>query len=156
MAVDLPTLETPELQAPDTQDLELSLDRDSADAINGFGADTESVTASFDAAGMGFGKDVSALKPLEQPPVEKDLEGLPAESGIPMVDTEAINRSLAQVNDQLAAFDDTLASGEQKVEQTVASDGAGLSESVQRAISETAENTKKLVDRARNGGLVFG
>ena len=81
---------------------------------------------------------------------------LPAESGIPMVDTEAINRSLAKVNDQLAAFDDSLASGEQKVEQTVVSEGAGLNESVQRAIAETAENTKKLVDRARNGGLVFG
>ena len=73
LAVGLPTLETPELQAPDTKDLELSLDRDSADAINGFGADTESVTASFDAAGMGFGKDVSALKPVEQPPAEKEL-----------------------------------------------------------------------------------
>ena len=75
---------------------------------------------------------------------------------MPIVDTDAINQSLAKVNEQLTAFDDSLSSGGQQVERTVASEGTGLSASIQRAIAETAENTKKLADKARDGGLVFG
>jgi TP901 family phage tail tape measure protein len=159
--VEMPKLDAPELQAPDAKDLQLGLDRDSADAINGFGSDTESVTASFDSAGMGFGKDVSALKAnkpeaANEKGIAKAAPEMPAMADVPVVDTDAINQSLAHVNDQLTAFDESLSSGEQQVERTVASESSGLSESVQRAITETAENTKKLVDRARDGGLVFG
>ena len=108
---------------------------------------------------------VADAEDIEQaaPETIKDLvDGVQADLGpqtvgdMPIVDTDAINQSLAKVNEQLTAFDDSLSSGGQQVERTVASEGTGLSASIQRAISETAENTKKLADKARDGGLVFG
>ncbi|MEO1617491.1 MAG: phage tail tape measure protein [Planctomycetota bacterium] len=194
--VDVPKLDAPELQAPDGKDLQFGLDPNAADAINGFGSDTESVTASFDSAGMGFGNEVSALKAAVPKPGKKkpaaeaepklpeiadvpvaDAEGIEQAStetgehledsvptdgnsnaipNVPIVDTDAINQSLAKVNEQLTAFDASLLSGQQQVERTVASEDTGLGASIQRAIAETAENTKKLADKARDGGLVFG
>ena len=170
--------------------------RFAADAINGFGADTESVTASFDSAGMGFGNEVSALKAVVPKPGEKkpaaeaepklpeiadvpvadaeDIEGAAPETDknledgvqadsdpdvvgdIPIVDTDAINQSLAKVNEQTCRFRCFALIGPAASRALRRIRRHCLSASIQRAISETAENTKKLVDRARDGGLVFG
>ena len=48
-----------------------------------------------------------------------------------------------------------LAGGSGNLSESGERSGLGLSEDVQRAIVETANNTRKLAERSTGGGLVF-
>jgi hypothetical protein len=86
-------------------------------------------------------------------------EAIQAEQPEPISSVEA---GLQQPNDRLVAIgqylmksNELLAAGTGNLNQTGERSGLGLSEDVQRAIVETAANTRKLADKSNGGGLVF-
>lgn len=69
------------------------------------------------------------------------------------IDIERINAALEQVSQSLYTFSQSLKQPTTLSETS--SDEKGLTENIQRAIVETAANTRKIAERAQSGGLVF-
>ena len=97
----------------------------------------------------------TSTPPTDEEPVESTPVApreLPAEK--PLLDVAAITQSFASVRRSLDEFDAALIHSTANLRiPPVASDG--FSDDMKRAIIETAENTKRLVERSRSGGLVF-
>ena len=72
----------------------------------------------------------------------------------PTLDVAAITEAFASVGRSLAAFDSAIANSTSQL-QLPAMSGGEFSEDMKRAIIQTAENTRRLVERSQSGGLVF-
>ncbi|EMI44159.1 hypothetical protein [Rhodopirellula sp. SWK7] len=72
----------------------------------------------------------------------------------PTLDVAAITEAFASVGRSLAAFDSAIADSTSQL-QLPAMTGGEFSEDMKRAIIQTAENTRRLVERSQSGGLVF-
>ncbi|QDV62570.1 phage tail tape measure protein [Crateriforma conspicua] len=144
---------------------------------------TESVTGKFDSRGLNIGSGATRLEPiaLNQPaeklePIADEIEPEvivapkllveePADGNEPAAEEEPANEfapGLQQINDRLIAIGDylmksneLLASNQGNVNETSDRLGLGLSEDVERAIVETANNTRKLAEQSNGRGLVF-
>jgi TP901 family phage tail tape measure protein len=105
---------------------------------------------------------------IEEPEAEADakvvVEGpsIVAEPIAESLPADNIESGLQQLNDRLVSIgqyliksNELLAGGSSNLNQTGERSGLGLSEDVQRAIVETAHNTRKLAERSSGGGLVF-
>jgi TP901 family phage tail tape measure protein len=84
------------------------------------------------------------------------------EPTIDEVPTDNLDSGLQQINARLIAIgqhlmksNELLAAGSGGLDPTGERSGLGLSEDVQRAIVETAQNTRKLAERSNGRGLVF-
>ncbi len=179
--VDLPGIDDPELQPPDAKDLQLELNPDAQSAIDQFASGPETdrteVTGAFDSRGLGLGTTASNIAPLKveplpEIPVEKiaapmlkvapvdDVKPIaePVEvddaTNEPTLDIDAINQAFASVGRSLAAFDAALSRSTTQSQLPSLSSGE-FTEDMKRAIIQTAENTRRLVERSQSGGLVF-
>lgn len=99
--------------------------------------------------------EADAKLTIEEPSLvaEPVAEPLPAdniESGL-----QQLNDRLVSIGQYLMKSNELLAGGSGSLDQTGERSGLGLSEDVQRAIVETAQNTRKLAERSSGGGLVF-
>ena len=72
----------------------------------------------------------------------------------PALDVASINAAFASVRQSLTEFDMALSGATSRL-QLPASSGDGITEDMKRAIIATAENTRRLVERSKSGGLVF-
>ncbi|WP_235951575.1 hypothetical protein [Crateriforma spongiae] len=147
------------------------------------GASNESVTGKFDSRGLNIGSGARRLEPMAlKPPAEK-LEPIaekiepevivapkllveePDKDNEPATGEEPANDfapGLQQINDRLIAIgeylmksNELLAGNQGNVNETSDRLGLGLSEDVERAIVETANNTRKLAEQSNGRGLVF-
>ncbi|KAA1258275.1 Phage-related minor tail protein [Rubripirellula obstinata] len=144
---------------------------------------SESVTGKFDSRGLNIGSGARKLEPigLDAPAEKLKPEPLDDEPEVILApklviddqpddaiaqqepNAEAIADSgLRQINDRLVAIgqylmksNELLAGGSGNLSESGERSGLGLSEDVQRAIVETANNTRKLAERSTGGGLVF-
>jgi hypothetical protein len=143
----------------------------------------ESVTGKFDSRGLNIGSGARKLEPigLDAPAEKLKPEPLDEEPEVIVAPKLAIDdqpddaiaqqepepdaiadSGLQRINDRLVAIgqhlmksNELLAGGSGNLSESGERSGLGLSEDVQRAIVETANNTRKLAERSTGGGLVF-
>ncbi|MCC9654620.1 phage tail tape measure protein [Rhodopirellula halodulae] len=179
--VDLPGIDDPELQLPNSKDLKLGIDPDAQASMERFADGPDSTTqvesaGNFDSRGLGLGSSARKLEPLKLDPIEPlDEEVISApllnvpeddkpvdeamaevepEAEEPALDVVAINEAFASVRQSLTEFDMALSGATSRL-QLPASSSDGITEDMKRAIIATAENTRRLVERSKSGGLVF-
>lgn len=179
--MDLPGIDDPELQPPNPKDLKLGIDPDAQASMDRFAAGPDSTTqvesaGNFDSRGLALGSNARKLEPLKLDPIEPlddevieapqlniPAEDKPVDDGIaeiipdteePTLDVEAINDAFATVRQSLTELDLALSGATSRL-QLPASSGDGITEDMKRAIIATAENTRRLVERSKSGGLVF-
>jgi len=87
-------------------------------------------------------------------PEPLDINTQPDLETAPTLDIAAITEAFAAVGRALAAFDSAITSSTSQL-QLPAMSGGEFSEDMKRAIIQTAENTRRLVERSQSGGLVF-
>jgi TP901 family phage tail tape measure protein len=95
--------------------------------------------------------DLQESNPL---PESLDVNAQPDLETSPTLDIAAITEAFASVGRSLAAFDSAITSSTSQL-QLPAMSGGEFSEDMKRAIIQTAENTRRLVERSQSGGLVF-
>ena len=179
--VDLPGIDDPELQPPNPKDLKLGIDPDARASMDRFADGPDNTTqvesaGNFDSRGLGLGSSARKLEPLKLKPIEPLDEAVIAapllnipeddkpvdeamakvepEVDEPALDVVAINEAFASVRQSLTEFDMALSGATSRL-QLPASSGDGITEDMKRAIIATAENTRRLVERSKSGGLVF-
>ena len=91
--------------------------------------------------------------PLDLPELSDQPDPIEMESP-PTLDVAAITEAFASVGRSLAAFDSAISDSTSHL-QLPAMSGGEFSEDMKRAIIQTAENTRRLVERSQSGGLVF-
>ena len=145
-------------------------------AVGPDGATQVESAGNFDSRGLGLGSSARKLEPLKLDPIEPlDEEvieapqlNIPAEDkpvdeasaevesevDDPALDVASINEAFASVRQSLTEFDMALSGATSRL-QFPASSGDGITEDMKRAIIATAENTRRLVERSKSGGLVF-
>jgi TP901 family phage tail tape measure protein len=179
--VDLPGIDDPELQPPNPKDLKLGIDPDAQASMDRFADGPDNTTqvesaGNFDSRGLGLGSSARKLEPLKLEPIEpldEELiaapqlnipeDGKPVDEAMaevepeaeePALDVASINAAFASVRQSLTEFDMALSGATSRL-QLPASSGDGITEDMKRAIIATAENTRRLVERSKSGGLVF-
>ena len=179
--VDLPGIDDPELQPPNPKDLKLGIDSDAQASMDRFADGPDSTTqgesaGNFDSRGLGLGSSARKLEPLklepiepldeevieapqlnipeEEKPVDEAMAEVEPEADEPALDVASINEAFASVRHSLTEFDLAFSGATSRL-QLPASSGDGITEDMKRAIIATAENTRRLVERSKSGGLVF-
>jgi hypothetical protein len=94
------------------------------------------------------------LRETNGQPEPLDINTQPDLETSPTLDIAAITEAFASVGRSLAAFDSAITSSTTQL-QLPAMSGGEFSEDMKRAIIQTAENTRRLVERSQSGGLVF-
>ena len=143
----------------------------------------ESVTGKFDSRGLNIGSGARRLEPVVLNPTAEKLEPIadelepevivapklifeePPDDNVPAAEEESANEfapGLQKINDRLITIgeylmksNELLAGNQGNVNETGDQLGLGLSEDVERAIVETANNTRKLAEQSSGRGLVF-
>ncbi len=106
-----------------------------------------------------------AVAPMKEMPTglsqgmsDKELDELAdallPEETEPSLNLESVIASFSAVRVRLEEFDAALSQSVARLQMPSVS-GEGLSDDVKRAIIQTAENTRRLVERSQSGGLVF-